>query len=397
MKILFLTYDLPYPLNSGGKIRAHYLIKGLAKHHQITLFSYYRDEDQKKYLPQLKKHCQKIYLFKRKKPWSWQNILRSFSTYLPFPAATYYSPQLEKALQKELENEKYDLVHFESFYPALYLPVVKKRGIKTVMGNENIEYQVYQRFTDSLGFFPFRWLLKLEVLKIRLFEERLWRLADVNLALSGEDAAVLEKAIRKDVPIIPNGVDLTAIKKVKKPRGGKNLLFIGTLIYPANSDAIKHFLKKIYPEIKRKFPDVKFILVSWHKPRWLEKYLTDSSIVLIQDKKTQVGKLLGAGDVFVAPIRVASGTNIKVLEAMAAGLPVVTTSVGIEGIKAKPDREVLVGDNPADFTSQVVELLKNKEKQQKLSKSGRLLVERLYNWAEISQKLEKVYQELANG
>lgn len=391
MRVLFLTYDLPYPLIAGGKIRAYYLIKNLSQNHQITLFSYYRDEEQKKYLKELKKYCQEVYLFKRGKPWSWQNLLRTFLTPLPFAATTYYSPLLKKALEKELKEKQYDLVHFESFYPALYLPLVKKLGIKTLMGNENIEYQVYNRYANSRNFF-LRWLLKPEVLRMRFFEEKLWQQADANLALSKEDANIIKKASPKLCFVIPNGVDFKVIKTAKGSKKGKTLVFIGTLIYQANNDAMKFFLKEIYPKIKRGVTGIKFILVSWYQPNWLKKYLTDDSIKFVQDKETPASEFLNQGDVFIAPMRVASGTNIKVLEAMAAGLPVVTTSIGIEGIKAT--KEVIVQDDPQEFADEVVKLLGNKSHRQQLGKAGRELVKKLYDWSVISEKLESAYKKI---
>lgn len=394
MRVLFLTYDLPYPLISGGKIRAYYFLKNLSRNNQITLFSYYRREEQKQYLPELKKYCREIYLFKRRKPWSWQNLLRCFITPLPFTAATYYSSSLKKVLVKELEKNKYDLVHFESFYPALYLPLAKKLGVKTLMGNENIEYQIYNRYADSKRFFLLRWLLKLEVFRMRLFEERLWRQADVNLALSKDDAAIIKKVAKKNCFIIPNGVDPNAFKEIRDYRQGKTLIFIGTLIYQANNDAMKFFLKEIYPEIKKREKKVKFILVSWYKPSWLEKYLTDPSIRFVQDRETPVNKLLSQRDILVAPIRVASGTNIKVLEAMAAGLPVVTTSAGIEGIEAVKNKEAVVGDSPQEFAEEVASLLEDKKRSQQLGQAGQALVKKRYDWSKISEKLEEVYLKI---
>ena len=120
--------------------------------------------------------------------------------------------------------------------------------------------------------------------------------------------------------------------------------------------------------------------------------MTDSSIKFIQDKGTSINKLLDQGDVLAAPIRLASGTNIKVLEAMANGLPVVTTSVGIEGIEAKRGEEVIIADKPKEFADKTVELLADGDRCQKLGKAGQALVKNRYNWAEISKKLEKIYQ-----
>ena len=389
MKILFLTYDLPYPLVAGGKIRAYYLLKSLAKKHQITLFSYYRDESQKEFLKELRKYCQEIKIFKRRKPWSWQNLLRFFTSTLPFASVTYDSPPLKKALIEELKQKKYDCVHFESFYPALYLPLVKKLGVKTIMGNENLEYRVYQRYADS-RFLSLRWLLKLEVFRMRLFEENLWRLADVNLAVSPKEVAEIKRVTKKDCDLIPNGVYFQPYSP-KQNKGDRKIIFIGNLIYHANNDAMKFFLQKIYPKIKQADPKVKFWLISGHQPKWLKEYLSDSSIKFTQDKTTPGQNYLRQADLLVAPMRVAGGTNIKILEAMAAGLPVVTTTVGAEGIEVK--KEVVIEDQPEKFAQKVVQLLADNKRAQQLGEAGRALVKKKYDWSVIGEKLNQVYEK----
>lgn len=389
MKILFLTYDLPFPLNSGGKIRAHYLIKNLARRHQITLFSYYRSEEQKHYLPEMKKYCQRITLFKRRPPWSWQNIIRSLLTPLPFAAATYYSETLKGALKKELLNNRYDLVHFESFYPALYLPLAQKLGARTLMGNENVEFQLYERYLHSRPFF-LRWLLKWEVWRMRLFEEGLWRQADINIAVSAQDAAVVQRVTQKPCPVIPNGVDLEIYPKTVTRNNRQNLIFIGSLIYQQNNDTVKYFLAEIYPLIKQKYPAVKLTLVSGYQPAWLKNYLADTSITFIQDRETPAVAFFKKAAVLVAPMRVAGGTNIKILEAMASGLPVVTTAIGAEGLAVKHGREVIIADQPEAFALAVVELLKDPLRRQALGLAGQALVKKRYDWSKITERLEEV-------
>lgn len=395
MKILFVTYDLPYPLITGGKVRAYYLIKALAKRHQLTLFSYYRDEEQKKYLTELKKYCQKIFLFKRRPVWSWRNFWLSISKLLPFTSALYWSPRMERLLKKVLSKEHYDFVHFESFYPSLYLSLVKRLGVKAVLSNENVEYQIYQRYSQQ-RFFAWRWIFELEVLRMRRFEEKLWQKADLNLALSVNDAAVIKKVTKKPCPVIPNGVDIQSFSKIKKDNDGRTLIFVGTLIYQPNDDAMKYFLEKIYPLIKEKVSKVKFVLVSWYEPSWLRAYLNDHSIKFIEDKQTPANEFLRKADIMVAPIRIASGTNIKVLEAMAVGLPVVTTSIGVEGLEVKIGEEIIVADQAIEFAQQVVKLLNSSSRRRQLGQNAQRMVASLYDWAKIGERLNQVYKRLDN-
>ncbi len=188
-------------------------------------------------------------------------------------------------------------------------------------------------------------------------------------------------------------MDIKSFKKEKEYKSKKRLIFIGTLIYHANDDAIKYFLTQIYPKIKKEVPKAKLILVSWHKPKWLKKYLADKTISLIQDKETPSSQFLSQADIFIAPMRIASGTNIKVLEAMAAGLPVVTTSVGIEGIKAT--KGAIIHDDPRKLADETAKLLKDKDRRQQLGKAGREEVSKLYDWTAIGKKLDEVYQKQA--
>lgn len=394
MKILFLSYDVPYPLNSGGKIRAYHLIKNLAKDNQITLFSYYRHEDQKKFLGELEKYCQKIVLFRRRKIWSWQNFFLSF--FMPFAVASYYSPTLKKDLQKELSNHHYDAVHFESFYPALYLPLVKKLGLKTIMGNENLEYLVYRRYAASRPFL-LRILLNLEVVRMRFFEEKLWRLADLNLQASKNDAQEVEKIIGRPCLVVANGVDFEKYQSVIYRQNRKTVMYLGTLVYPANGDAVRFFLDKVYPKIKDKIAGVKFVLVSGYQPKWLEIYLHDASIEYIKDTATSAAQLLLQADVLVAPMRIASGTNIKILEAMAAGLPVVTTTIGAEGLAVKNGKNIFISDLLKETAEIIGRLLENNFLRERIGSEARKTVENNYDWSKTTCELNLAYRELIHA
>lgn len=395
MKILFFAYDVPMPLNSGGKIRAYHFIRNLAKKHEITLFTWYRQEEQRKYLNELNKYCKTIYLFKRRKPWSLTNIFLKFFTLLPFLSVTYYSDDLKKKLIEVAGQENFDVAHFESFYPALYLPLVKKLGIKTILSNENLEWQIYDRYA-RLRKFPFNKILLLEVWMMRRYEEWLWRQADVNIALSENDRRQIEAKTAKICPVIPNGVDVPLFKPLRHLNNRNTIIYVGTLVYQANKDAIFYFLDKIYPLIKSRLKEVKFLLLSWYKPKWLEKYLaSDASISLIQDRETSVFEFLRKADLSIAPLRIVGGTNIKILEAMAAGLPVLTTQASARGLGPEFKPVLTIADEEKEFATQAVALLNDPKKRNKLGHLGRQLVERFYDWEKISEKLLTIYEQNA--
>ncbi len=395
MKILFFAYDLPFPLTSGGKIRAYHFIKNLARKHEVNLFCWYRDEEQKEYLPELKKYCRSIYLFKRRKPWSCLNILLKLVTFLPFASVTYYSNDIIKKLKELIREEKFDVAHFESFYPALYLPLVKKLGVKTLMANENIEWQIYDKYAASRGF-PLNPLLRLEVGRMRQYEEFLWSQADINIALSIADQKEIQRVTHGPCPLIPNGVNISDFKPSRHQQNRNILIYVGTLKYQQNNEAVFRFLKTAYPLIKAEIKGVKLILVSWYKPDWLKKYLSsDPSIILRQEKDIPIAEFFKEADVLVAPLRIAGGTNIKMLEALVAGLPVLTTSVGAKGFGDEFRPVLTVADEEREFATQAITLLNDSKKRNKVGQLGRQLVERFYDWEKISEKLLKVYEQNA--
>ena len=387
MKVLWLTYDLPYPPHSGGKLRAYHLIKGLSKNHQIDLFSFIRGEDQLQYLPELKKYCQKIETFKRPRVWSPRNILLSGFSTLPFAAAGYYFKGAKNKICRMLGEGKYDLVHFESFYPAVYLPFVKDLGFKTLMGNENVEHQIYQRFADQ-KILPLKLLLSLDTLKMKKFEERLWRMADINIAPSKGDADAIYRATEKECHIVPNAVDTASFSEIKKkPHKDLVCLFVGDFTYLTNQDAVK-WLMEIF-NFQFSIFNFKLLLVGRNSTKQIRDLASKN--VIVDDSVEDIRDAYAQADIFLAPIRIGGGTRLKILEAMAAGLPIVSTTIGAEGLDIKNGENILLADDLWDFAKKTNDLLKNPALRDKVGSAGRLLVQQKYDWQLSIQKLEKVY------
>lgn len=395
MRVIFLTYDLPYPLSSGGKIRAYQMLKALSANHEITLFSYSRREPDPESLKELSQYCREIRVFRRQKVWSAAHFLRAGLSMLPGAIAHYENRELLQALREAGLSGKYQAVHFESFYTSLYLPEVKKLGITTILGNENIEYAVYRKFVAEL---PRRfWLLKIflyfDVWKMRRFEEGRWRLAEVNLAVSIKEAAIIGAVNGRQCHIIPNGVDTELFSQAGiKQEGPPTIIFVGNLKYLQNDRGIKDFLKETYPLIKKAVPSLRFKIVSSHSPSWLADYR--ETIDLILDERTPFYQFADKAEVMINPVRIVGGTRIKLLEALAASLPVVTYRSSLEGFAELQDgRDLLVAETPAEFAAAVIRLLKEPDLRDKIRRNGRAQIEQNYTWERSLRGLRALYQE----
>ena len=388
MKILFLTYDIPYPLDAGGKIRAYHLIKQLSRKHKITLFSYYRRKIQLRYLTEIKKYCQKIRVFQRMLVFSFNHIAAALlHPNLTAHIAHYYHQNLNNELKKELENGAYDIVHFESFYTS---HLIDKYPVKQVLGTENIEWRVFMEHARQQPLI-LKALFQFEAGRTKQYEEKSWKKADAVLASSKENAEEIEKVIGKKCYLVPNGIDLEyfQFKKQRTDNKEQKILFVGNFKYIQNQDAVLVLIKKVFPLIKKEVENAKLLIIGRNPTRKI-KNLADKD-VFIDDKVEDIREAYYQADVLAAPIRAGSGTKFKILEAMASGVAVVTTAAGSEGIEGQDGKEFLIREKPEELAKAAVELLERKDLRNKLTINARKLVEEKYSWEKIVKELEKAY------
>lgn len=392
MKILWVNPVFPYPLYSGGQVRAYHLLKRLAQDNEVTLFSFIRPGREQGPVGELKKFCYKVKTFPGRKTWQPRHFVLAGLTGLPFAITPYVAHRdLIHSLENELKEEQYDLLHLESFYTFAYAK--RTRGLPVVLGNENIEYKIYQRYVEQQKY-PINKLLSYDIKKMKKYEESAWRKADLNLAVSNQDAVLIEKVTGHHCPVVENGVDVASFSNFKITRPLENrpdVLFVGDFKYFANQDAVNLLLKRIWPKIKDELPQAKLWLVGRHPGPLLESI--DDPGILVDTQVRDIRQAYAQADVMIAPMRFGSGTNIKVLEAMAMGLPVVATSVGAEGIGAKPSKQIVVEDDPGRFARAVCRLLENENQRKKIGSAGRTLVKKNFDWSKIGNKLNKIYQE----
>ncbi len=396
MKILMLTPYLPFPTSSGGQIRSYNLIKHLSKRHDITLFSLIKYEEEKKYTSELNKFCKKVHVFKRpEKPWTWKNILKTAFSLHPFLVVRNFSGIEKKAVEEILTSEKFDIIHAETFYVSPHIPQTET---PIVLVDQTIEYRVYQHFIENFKIPFLRPLLMIDVWKIKYWEAYYWKKAAKVVAVSERDAKSMKQLVSDlNITVIPNGVGEDLMEDVPL-HFSNSIVFVGNYAWLQNTEAVNILAKKIFPLIQKEIPDSKLIIAGQNTDRIGR--LNGDNIIKIDLKMDDIfgiKKVFQQGGVLVAPLYGPGGTRLKILGAMAAKLPVVTTMVGIEGIEAENFDEVLFGNSPEDLAKLTVRLLKDKSLYKKIALNGRKLIEKKYTYSVIAEKLDKVYKEIAGG
>jgi glycosyltransferase involved in cell wall biosynthesis len=400
MKILMLTPYLPYPPSSGGQVRSYNLIKNLAENHQITLFSLIKHDQEVKYVKELEKFCQKVRVFKRsEKPWTLRNILRTGFSLYPFLVIRNLASEEKEAVEKELKQNRYDLIHAETFY---VMPHIPKTKVPILLVEQTIEYQVYQHYAQNNKNIILKPLLYIDVAKIKFWETKFWRKANKVVAVSDSDKKKMQNLVPGlDVGVVPNGAgeDLLAVWSQRKEQKKPIVFFQANFLWLQNVEAAINLATKVFPFIKKEIPQAHCLIVGQAAKEKIGHFVSKD----IEVRDLEISDIEGVKEayrqatIFVAPLRGPGGTRLKVLGAMAAGVPVVTTSVGIEGIEAKDNQEVLIRNGGKELAKATVELIKDQNNYQRIIKAARNLVEEKYSYKTIAHILDKFYQEVSRG
>jgi sugar transferase (PEP-CTERM/EpsH1 system associated) len=402
-KILFLTSQLPYPPHQGGAIRTYNLIVNLAPRHEIHLLSFAHSLDDLERAGPLHSYCRTIQVVPVPRRSGLKRLLTTLFSPLPDMALRLPSAEFRHKLATLLESERFDVVQAESIEMVPY--ALCDAGWEAdnrplwVFDDYNAEYVLQQRAFETDVRHPRRWIGALYSLiqwqKLRRYEAAVCRRADRVTAVSEADKEILQKlGPGVDVTVIPNGVDTRAYDPgqtyplVLEPH---SVVFTGKMDFRPNIDAALWFCHQVLPLIKTQVPDVHFYIVGQKPPQRLMALAEDPAVTLTGHVEDVRPYIAGAG-IYVVPLRIGGGTRLKIMEAMALGQAIVSTSLGCEGYPVTPGRELVVADTPQDFARCVVELLGDALRREELGRAGRRFVEERYDWRAIVPRLERVYE-----
>lgn len=390
-----LTPYLPYPDSSGGQIRSYNLIKGLSKKHKITLFSLIKDDSEKIFIPELEKYCVKVKVFKRSKsPWTLRNILLTGFGPYPFLVIRNLAPQEKKAVRKEISSGQYDLIHAETFYVMPHIPETK---IPILLVEQTIEYLVYKHYKEGTKNPFLRLLLSIDVAKLKFWETDFWKKADRVVAVSESDKKEMRKLVPNlKVDLVPNGVNLSFFKeKDSWDLATPKILFIANFKWLQNVEAAELLLREVFPKVHSKNPKAKVWIVGQHIPENILAYKSNDILIddLKEDDQEGIRNAYYESSVFVSPLKGPGGTRLKHLAAMAAKLPLVTTSVGAEGLAATDGVNIIVRNSVEEIAEAAIKVLNDPILAKSVAENARKLVEEKFSWYKMGEYLEELYEK----
>ena len=390
MKLLFLTARLPYPPVRGDALVPFHRLKRLSRHHEITLLTFYEADDELRHREKLEPFCVEIVTVKHSRWTGLLNmLLTGFFDRAPFQVLYYKSRRFRAALEELLDKHEFDLLHVHMLRIAEYgLPIRLPKVLEMI---DSMHLNIQRRLLQET--FPMSWLLRSELQRLERYEPRIVRDYDRGVVVSALDRGHIGVDNVVDIPL---GVDLQRFRLAPRLTKRKMMVFTGSMFYFPNENAILWFMSHCFDQIKERVPEVE-LTIAGKDPGPAVLQLAEKEGVTVTGFVQDMEQALHQARVAIAPMQSGSGMQFKILDAMACGIPVVATRLGVGAIQAADGRDLLVADPAADFIDACVRLLENDEPAERLRNAGRKLVEGIYTWEANVQRIERLYIDLLEG
>jgi glycosyltransferase involved in cell wall biosynthesis len=388
LRILFVTPYVPATV----RLRPYSFITQLSKRgHSITVACLVQPKWEINYVKDVKPFCQAIYPILPNKFYSYMNIFTSMLSNVPFSVTFSTSSVFQKVIFHILKESKFDLIHTEFIRAAQYTAKIEEIP-KLFDAVDSLTLAYDRALKNRYTRFAHRVLAFEEWLKMRNYEPHMLRYFDRAIVSSPADRAYLT-GNGTPVDVVSNGVDLEYFRWFDCDKETNSIVFLGKMNYYVNIDSIYYFYKFIYPKIKSQLPKVHLTIIGWNPSHSILALSRDPTIE-VTGGVPDVRPYLAKATIAIAPMVSGSGIQNKILQAMAVGTPVVTTSLACQALHVINGDHLLVADTPEDFAGAVTGLLRDKALQKKLSLNARRYVEEFHNWEVIGRQLEEIYIDL---
>jgi sugar transferase (PEP-CTERM/EpsH1 system associated) len=385
MKIAVVLTRIPFPLMKGDKLRAYYQIKELAKQHEVYLFCLNYKDEEKKAKEELLKYCKAVHIERLNIFSSLLRVCLSIFTFLPFQTAYYNSKRAKKNFKSFVEKNKIEICYFQFVRLA---PFAKKINTKKVLDFQDTLSMNMKRRADNSRLLE-KILFTIEAKRLARYESKMFEVFDALTIITQADRELLQSPRKNEVYIIPNGVAETYFTYPQPKEKPFDVLFSGAMSYAPNIDAAEYLIKEIMPLVWEKKPNVKIVIAGGGSPSWLEK-LANERIIMpgwVEDMKEYYSQT----KLFIAPMRIGTGLQNKLLEAMAMNVPCITSYLANQALRAKDKEEILIANNAREYADYIIKMLDNKELSQNIAQAGKDYVFNEYSWQNSCEKLSSIF------
>lgn len=393
MRVLLLTQVLPYPPDSGPKVKTYYVLKYLAHQHDVTLVSFVRDSDKPEHIGHLESLCERVITvpISRSPLHDLRFLGQSLLTGQPWMMLRDERAEMRQALEKLAATTHFDVVHADQLNMGQYaLPFKSSRR---VLDLHNALWVLYKRLSETLPLTkPMKYILSRDWRLLKGYEGELCRSFEAVTAVTEEDRRwLVEAGADEDMPVIPIAIDTDEQAQIRRTPSGPHIVHIGTMYWPPNIDGITWFLDEIYPLIKAQVPEVRCTLIGARPPASLvERAQRDPSLTVTGYVEDPL-PYLADSSMMVVPLRAGGGMRVKILNALSQGIPMVSTTVGCEGIAVKDGEGILIADEPQSFADASARLLKDATLNARITQNGRRTAEQLYDYRQACKPLDDIY------
>ena len=401
MRILFLSQVLPYPLDAGPKMRSYYVLRHLAQEHKVTLLTFIRDTDRPQDIAHLSEFCQTVHPvpIHRSLYHDLKFFAQSWFSGQPFLIARDQHPAMNDKIRELMQSGTFDVVHADQLWMAQYALVAEQVPVsarpKLILDQHNAVYLIPQRLADGESNPVKRLFLAREGRLLADFEVKVCERFDDVVWVTGEDrqavAALAEAGplAQHHSTIIPICADPTVTQPVERAPNARRITFLGGLHWPPNAQGVIWFAENVFPQIRTEIPDALLTVIGKNPPAGL----SGEGIELTGYVADPI-PYLSETAVFIVPLHAGGGMRVKILDAWSWGLPIVSTTIGAEGIDIEPDADILIADSVPAFADAVVRIFRDPALARQLSLNGRQTVLDKYNWQKIYSAWDDVYRGL---
>jgi sugar transferase (PEP-CTERM/EpsH1 system associated) len=394
LKILFVSHRFPFPPDSGSKIRAFHMIRHLNGRHEVTVASMARSRHEAEAGRGLSAYCNDYEMVRVSGPVQVARLLARLVTPETASSAYFHSAELARRIRYLLGAQAFDLIVVHSSSVAHYVAHIE--GIPKILDFCDMDSQKWLAYSHHKPF-PLNLGYALEGIKLGAEEKRLARVFDICTTATPAELETLAGYGTSTVANwFPNGVDTDYFSPGDEPYDPNVLCFVGRMDYYPNAKCVVDFCREALPRIRERRPDVRFV-VAGADPGNSVRSLERLPGVVVTGSVPDVRPYLRRSAAMVAPLDIARGTQNKVLEAMSAGVPVVTSSIAARGVDAIPGQHLCVADTPSDVAAAALEMMGNVERRKQMAQAGRARVLSHHTWEGSMRRFDEILGRCVAG